>query len=132
MGFDFGNSPTEVEASELPWDARIVLSTTNDTRVIHAARGTPALLAGAFVKTHAVADELADSMYGTRVAAIGCGWEGRGSGEDETAQALLFTVCRTKAPNSVKGRKVLWAYTSHVRKRPPLEQRYPAFQAPRS
>jgi phosphosulfolactate phosphohydrolase-like enzyme len=132
VGFDFGNSPTEVEASELPWDARIVVSTTNDTRVIQAARGTPALLAGAFVKTHAVADELADSMYGTRVAAIGCGWEGRGSGEDETAQALLFTVCRTKAPNSVKGRKVLWAYTSHVPKSPPAEQRYPASQAPRS
>ncbi len=31
VGFDFGNSPTEVEASELPWGARIVLSTTNGT-----------------------------------------------------------------------------------------------------
>ena len=104
VGLDFGNSPTEVEASELPWGARIVLSTTNGTRVIQVARSAPALLAGAFVKTHAVADELADSMYGTRVAVIGCGWEGRGSGEDETAAGA--TLHRLQDKDAKLGERV--------------------------
>src|SRR5215210_9177219 len=48
-GFDFGNSPTEVEAAELPPGATVVLSTTNGTRIIEAARGASEILASAFV-----------------------------------------------------------------------------------
>ncbi len=73
-GFDFGNSPTEVEAAELPPGATVVLSTTNGTRIIEAARGATEILAGAFINAHAVADELATGAYGERVAVIGCGW----------------------------------------------------------
>jgi len=88
-GFDFGNSPTEVEAAELKPGAMVVLSTTNGTRVIEAASGAPSILAGAFVNAHAVADELASSTYNVeRVAVIGCGWEGRRASEDEAAAIL--------------------------------------------
>ena len=40
-GFDFGNSPTEIKASELISDATVVLSTTNGTQIIEATRGAP-------------------------------------------------------------------------------------------
>jgi phosphosulfolactate phosphohydrolase-like enzyme len=46
------------------------MSTTNDTRIIEAARGASSILAGAFVNAHAVADELATGAYGERVAVI--------------------------------------------------------------
>ena len=48
-GFDFDNSPAEIEAAELSAGARFVLSTTNGPRIIDAARGAATLLAGAFV-----------------------------------------------------------------------------------
>ena len=92
-GFDFGNSPTEVEAAELPPGSTVVLSTTNGTRIIEAARGASAILAGAFVNAHAVADELAIGAYGERIAVIGCGWEGRRASEDESAAgAILYCL----------------------------------------
>ena len=58
-GFDFGNSPTEIEATELKKGATVVISTTNGTRIVEAAGGAPAILAGTFVNAHAIADELA-------------------------------------------------------------------------
>ncbi len=64
QGFDFGNSPTEIEATELEKGATAVLSTTNGTRIIEAARGAPAILTGAFVNAHAIADELTCGIYG--------------------------------------------------------------------
>jgi len=67
-GFDFGNSPTEVEAAELAPGVRVVLSTMNGTRIIEAAHGAYAILASAFVNAHAVADELAIGAWGMRVA----------------------------------------------------------------
>jgi len=47
--FDFGNSPSGIEAAGLAPGAVVVLSTTNGTRVLEAAHGAPAILAGAFV-----------------------------------------------------------------------------------
>jgi 2-phosphosulfolactate phosphatase len=95
-GFDFGNSPTEVEAAELTPGARVVLSTTNGTRIIEAAHGAYAILAGAFVNAHAVADKLATGAWGMRVAVIGCGWEGRRSGEDESAAGAILHRLRER------------------------------------
>jgi 2-phosphosulfolactate phosphatase len=88
--FDFGNSPTEIEAAELPPGATVVLSTTNGTRIIEAARGAAEILAGAFVNAGAVADELATGAYGGRVAVVGCGWEGRRASEDESAAGTIL------------------------------------------
>jgi 2-phosphosulfolactate phosphatase len=92
-GFDFGNSPTEIEAAELKPGATVVLSTTNGTRVVEATRGAPTVLTGAFVNARAVADDLVSGAYGERVAVIGCGWEGRRSSEDESAAgAILYRL----------------------------------------
>ena len=89
-GFDWGNSPTEVEAAEMKPGSTVVLSTTNGTRVVEAARGASAILSGAFVNARAVADELASGACGARVAVIGCGWEGRRASEDESAAGAIL------------------------------------------
>jgi 2-phosphosulfolactate phosphatase len=94
QGFDFGNSPTEIEAAELRPGATVVLSTTNGTRIVEAARGAPAILAGAFVNAHAVADALAAGAYGARFAVIGCGWEGCRASEDEFAAGAILHLLR--------------------------------------
>jgi 2-phosphosulfolactate phosphatase len=92
QGFDFGNPPTEVEASELEPDATVVLSTTNGTHVIEAASGAPATFTDAFVNADAVAEALASGAYRTGVAVIGCGWEGHRASEDESAAERSFSV----------------------------------------
>jgi 2-phosphosulfolactate phosphatase len=110
-GFDFGNSPTEVEASELRPGATVVLSTTNGTRVIEAASGALAILTGAFVNAHAVADALASGAYGTRVAVVGCGWEGRRASEDESAAgAILHRLSESGADLDERGQRVTDLY----------------------
>jgi 2-phosphosulfolactate phosphatase len=96
QGFDFGNSPTEIEAAELRPSATVVLSTTNGTRIVEAARGALAILAGAFVNAHAVADALVNGDYGARFAVIGCGWEGRRASEDESAAGAILYRLREK------------------------------------
>ena len=96
QGFDFGNSPTEIEATGLKKGATVVLSTTNGTRVIEAARGAPAILAGAFVNAQAVADALMAGAYRARFAVIGCGWEGRRASEDESAAGAILHLLRKK------------------------------------
>ena len=95
-GFDFGNSPTEIEAAELAPGATVVLSTTNGTRVIEAAQGASAVLTGAFVNARAVADELATGAYGGRIAVIGCGWEGHRASEDESAAGAIVHRLRER------------------------------------
>jgi 2-phosphosulfolactate phosphatase len=95
-GFDFGNSPTEIEATELRKGATVVLSTTNGTRIIEAAGTASAVLIGAFVNAHAVADVLAAGAYGAWAAVIGCGWEGRRASEDESAAGAILHRLREK------------------------------------
>lgn len=89
-GFDFGNSPTEIEAAELPPGVTVVLSTTNGTRIIEAARGAAEILAGTFVNARVVADELATGAYGGQGAVIGCGWEGCWTSEDESVAGAIL------------------------------------------
>ena len=89
-GFDFGNSPTEIQAADITLGATVALSTTNGTRIIEAARGAPAILAGAFVNAHAVADHLAANERDSRVVIVGCGWEGRRASEDESAAGAIL------------------------------------------
>lgn len=88
VGFDFGNSPTEVSASDLRPGSAAVLSTTNGTRVIRAAHGARAVLTGAFVNAGAVADALRG--LGPEVAVVGCGWEGKRALEDEFAAGAIL------------------------------------------
>jgi 2-phosphosulfolactate phosphatase len=93
-GFDFGNSPTEVEAAHIPSGSTVVLSSTNGTRIIEAARGAPAIYIGAFVNVHAVADELLAAVRHSHVAVVGCGWRGRRSSEDESAAGEILARLR--------------------------------------
>jgi len=93
-GFDFGNSPTEVRQADLEPGATVALSTTNGTRIVEAARGAPAILAGAFVNACAVAEHLASGAVAGRVVVVGCGWRGRRSSEDESAAGAILARLR--------------------------------------
>ena len=110
-GFDFGNSPTEILASDVPAGSTVVLSTTNGTRVIEAAWGAPAILTGAFVNASALADELAAGGYGPVV--VGCGWKGRRASEDEAAAgAILARLDERGFELDERARRVVGAYRS--------------------
>jgi 2-phosphosulfolactate phosphatase len=90
-GFDFGNSPTEVEEARIPPGSTVVLSSTNGTRIIEAAHRSPGIYIGAFVNAGAVAEELLRSAIDdSRVVVVGCGWRGRRSSEDESAAGEIL------------------------------------------
>jgi 2-phosphosulfolactate phosphatase len=94
-GFDFGNSPTEVEEARIPAGSTVVLSSTNGTRIIEAAHGAPVIYAGAFVNAQAIADELLRSATAdSRIVVVGCGWRGRRSSEDESAAGEILARLR--------------------------------------
>ena len=116
-GFDFGNSPTEVEGLELVPGATFVLSITNGTRVIETARGASMVLTGAFVNARAVAEELVTGDYGARVAVIGCGWEGRRGSEDESAAGAILRRLQDKgAELAERARRVVDLYLARPEK----------------
>jgi 2-phosphosulfolactate phosphatase len=90
-GFDFGNSPTEVEEARMPPGSTVVLSSTNGTRIIDAAHGSPGVYIGAFVNAGAVAEELLrQATDDFRVVVVGCGWRGRRASEDESAAGEIL------------------------------------------
>src|SRR3712207_6404077 len=112
-GFDFGNSPTEIVEAEVPPGSTVVLSTTNGTRVIEAARGAPAILTGAFVNADSLAGELVAGTHGPRVVVVGCGWEGRRASEDEVAAgAILHRLWERGAQLDGWASRVVEAYLS--------------------
>ncbi len=116
-GFDFGNSPTEIVEAEVPPGSTVVLSTTNGTRVIEAARGAPAILTGAFVNASSLAAELIAGTYGPGVVVVGCGWEGRRASEDEAAAgAILRRLQERGAELDGRARRVVEAYLSRPTK----------------
>ncbi len=109
-GLDFGNSPTEILASRVPAGSTVVLSTTNGTRVVEAARGAPAVFAGAFVNAGALAGALAAGDHGAPVV-VGCGWEGRRASEDEAAAgAILGRLQERGFGLDERARRVVEAY----------------------
>jgi 2-phosphosulfolactate phosphatase len=116
-GFDFGNSPTEVLASEIPPDSTVALSTTNGTRIVEAAAGARAILAGAFVNAESLAHYLSGAKYDdAEVAVIGCGWEGRRASEDEAAAgAILHRLGARGAELDERARRVVERYLSRSR-----------------
>lgn len=89
-GFDFGNSPTEIERAEIERGATIVLSSTNGTRILAAAFDAPTILTGAFVNARAIADNISTDTMNDKVAVIGCGWRGHRSSEDESASGAIL------------------------------------------
>lgn len=115
-GFDFGNSPTEVERAQIPKGSAVVLSSTNGTRIIDAAHGSPDILIGAFVNAGAIAEELLRSATADgRVVVVGCGWRGRRSSEDESAAGeILARLHEGGADLGERARKIVGEH----RKRP--------------
>jgi 2-phosphosulfolactate phosphatase len=116
-GFDFSNSPTEILASRVPAGSTVVLSTTNGTRVVEAARGAPAVFVGAFVNAGALVTELAAGNHGSPVV-VGCGWEGRRGSEDEAAAgAILGRLQERGFGLDARARRVVEAYRSRPQER---------------
>ena len=113
-GFDFGNSPTEILASEIPPSSTVALSTTNGTRIVEAASGARAILAGAFVNAESLAHYLCKAAYDhPEVAVIGCGWEGHRASEDEMAAgAILHRIGSRGAELDERARRVVERYLS--------------------
>jgi 2-phosphosulfolactate phosphatase len=78
-GFDYGNSPFSF-MGEAVQDKTIVLSTTNGTQAIEAARQAYALIAGAFINLDAVCDYL--KQEGRGVLLLCAGWKNKFNLED--------------------------------------------------
>ena len=116
-GFDFGNSPKEIEAVKIPSGSIVVLSTTNGTRVVEAAAGASAILTGAFVNAEAIARAVAEDPTtkdgDSEVVVVGCGWEGRRSSEDEAAAgAILYRLQKRGSKLDERARRVVDLYTN--------------------
>lgn len=117
-GFDFGNSPTEVEEARIPAGSTVVLSSTNGTRIIEAAERAPEIYIGAFVNAGAVAEELLRSATADgRVVVVGCGWRGRRSSEDESASGeILARLQRGGADLEERAGKIVAEHAKRPRK----------------
>jgi 2-phosphosulfolactate phosphatase len=115
-GFDFGNSPTEILASDIPSGSTVVLSTTNGTRIVEAAAGAKAVLTGAFVNAKCLAEDLSDGTYDDAgVVVVGCGWEGRRASEDEAAAGAILHRLRSRGVDlDEKAARVVEQYLSRT------------------
>jgi 2-phosphosulfolactate phosphatase len=113
-GFDFGNSPTEILASDIPPGSTVALATTNGTRIAEAAAGARAILTGAFVNADSLARYLSEATHeDAEVAIIGCGWEGRRASEDEAAAGAILHRLRSRgAELDERARRVVRRYLS--------------------
>jgi 2-phosphosulfolactate phosphatase len=113
-GFDFGNSPTEILASDIPPGSTVALSTTNGTRIVEAAAGARAILTGALVNADSLARYLSEATHeDAEVAIIGCGWEGRRASEDEAAAGAILHRLRSRgAELDERARRVVRRYLS--------------------
>ncbi|WP_273843584.1 2-phosphosulfolactate phosphatase [Rubrobacter calidifluminis] len=108
-GFDFGNSPTEILGAGIVPGSTVVLTTTNGTRIIRAATGSPRILAGSFVNASAVAGALHPGDG--EVAVIGCGWRGHRAAEDERAAgAIIARLVGKGAEPDQRARRVMRDY----------------------
>lgn len=115
-GFDFGNSPMEVQVATIPPGSTFALSTTNGTRIVEAADDAPSIITGAFVNAEAVAEALAEELTTgdqrvKEVVVVGCGWEGRRASEDEAAAgAILHRLQMKGAKLDERARRVVVLY----------------------
>ena len=87
--FDFGNSPREFPPDRVR-GRRLVMTTTNGTRALHAAAGAGFTVAGAFLNLAAVAGEILASRTKWRRVLLICS----GTGEDPALEdALAAGAC---------------------------------------
>lgn len=97
-GFDFGNTPTGIlAAGDLPPGTTVAMTTTNGTRIVEAASGSPAIIIGSFVNAGAVSKDVFERLKegeSSEVVVVGCGWRGRRTSEDEAASAAILLRLR--------------------------------------
>jgi 2-phosphosulfolactate phosphatase len=89
-GFDFGNSPNEILAFDIPAGSTVAMSTTNGTRVVEAGQGSAEIYTGAFVNAGRLAARLYERFQDAEVVVVGCGWEGHRASEDEAAAGAIL------------------------------------------
>ena len=109
-GFDFGNSPYSYMDESLKGKT-IVLSTTNGTNAIHAARQVHSVAIGSFLNMDALADWL--SMQQRNVILLCAGWKDKFNMEDSLfagaiAERLLITKKFSSDCDSARASVHLW------------------------
>tara|TARA_R110002049_G_scaffold2750_8_gene22126 strand:- start:31135 stop:31809 length:675 start_codon:yes stop_codon:yes gene_type:complete len=91
-GFDLGNSPGEYSA-QIVRGRTLVLTTTNGTRAINAARHAGRVVTASFLNLSAVVDSLAGA--GT-VMLVCAGTDGETTGEDTLLAGAMAEACQQK------------------------------------
>ncbi len=106
LGFDFGNSPAELSRAEVSGKT-LVLTTTNGTAGLNAARSAKRLYAGALVTAEATVQALlADAPQ--LVTLVAMGREGRAhADEDELCALYLRSRLEGRRPDADALRKVI-------------------------
>jgi 2-phosphosulfolactate phosphatase len=113
-GFDYGNSPFSFMGDSIRGKT-LVLSTTNGTQAIEAARNAHALIVGAFTNLSAVCEWL--SRQGRGVLLLCAGWKNKFNLEDSifagaVAQKLLEQGYSTDC-DSTRASVHLWNLSKH-------------------
>jgi 2-phosphosulfolactate phosphatase len=113
-GFDYGNSPFSFMGDSIRGKT-LVLSTTNGTQAIEAARNAHALIVGAFTNLSAVCEWL--SRQGRGVLLLCAGWKNKFNLEDSifagaVAQKLLDKGYSTDC-DSTRASVHLWNLSKH-------------------
>ncbi|AFV10693.1 putative 2-phosphosulfolactate phosphatase ComB [Thermacetogenium phaeum DSM 12270] len=97
-GFDFGNSPSEVEGFP-PGDRAAVLTTTNGTRTVAAVASAPAVLIGCFLNAHACCQSALElsRRYSTDIGIVCAGEKGKFVLDDAFCAGYLVETLRLLA-----------------------------------
>lgn len=100
-GFDFGNSPVELERAELS-SSRAVLCTTNGSKAVEAAAAAGHLLLGAVVNDRAVARRALE-LATTDITFVCSGTDGRVSLEDVVGAGCIIEELLSLAEEANRG-----------------------------
>lgn len=106
------NSPAKLARMDLE-GREVVLTTTNGTHALLAARGANRVLAGGLVN----ASRIASSVGGERVALVAAGWRGAAAEDDDACCAFLAGLLSGEAVSVEDALSALEASTSAVKLR---------------
>lgn len=98
-GFELGNSPYDYIPEKIK-DKKVVLSTTNGTQAVEAAKDAYQLVIGSFVNINAVADYLATESK--NVTVLCAGWKNKFNLEDTLFAGALANLLISKANASTE------------------------------
>jgi 2-phosphosulfolactate phosphatase len=93
-GFELGNSPYDYQVERVK-DKKVVLSTTNGTQAVEAAKAANQLLIGSFVNINAVAEHLISESK--NVTVLCAGWKNKFNLEDTLFAGALANLLIEKA-----------------------------------